>query len=804
MDGLQQLRIAARRLLREPIFALTAIITLAIGIGANSAVFTLVNGVLLRPLPYRDADALVMPHAVMRGEAIPIFSAPVFLALQEQARVFEDVALYSGGTVTLAGDGEPQEVSGAFISANYFDVVGVAPLLGRSFRAGENEPGSNQVLLLSEQLWRERYGASPAVIGSSIEVSGRTHEVVGVMPAQASFPPEWRFWVPQAYTEGFRDPTHVLSLSYNLVARLKPGVTAEQASADVARVVELAKEAGEFEHPHYTGAVMPLQEYYVGDARTPLLVLLGAVGLVLLIVCANLANLLLAQAASRTTDFAVRLSLGASSGQLVRQLMVESLVLGVVGGLAGLLLGVWAADAMIAMLPPGLPRMPDMGLDLTVVGFTMTVALLASFTFGLAPALQARHSSFATALREGGRGLAGRAGGRTRASLVLAETALAFALVIGAGLLIRSLGELRAVDPGFQPERTLTFGLSLPSVRYDSDERTSAYIERTVERLGAVPGVTSAGAIQHLPLGGSAMRIAFEVEGREPPAPGEEQVLDVRVATPGYFEAMGVPLRRGRLFGGADRAGAPVVALLSESAVARHFPGEDPIGRRIVLGWTFNGARVTGEVVGVVGDVRHGQLRAAADPEIYFPHAQVPLRSMAVTLRTAGEPLSLARTVSDAVHEIDPGIAVAQLRSMSDVVDASVATDRFMTRLLTAFSGIALLLAAIGIFGVISYGVAQRRREIGVRMAVGASQRQVLHLIVSGALRLAGGGILIGIAAAVLLARLMRSLLFGVQPFDLATFFSGGLVLLAVATAASVLPALTAARTPPAAVLNRE
>jgi predicted permease len=624
------------------------------------------------------------------------------------------------------------------------------------------------------------------------------------MPAHASFPPEWRFWIPQQFQPWFVDPGNVLSLGIGVVARLKPGVTTDQASADVARVVELAKAAADMDTPNYTGAVMPLEEYYVGEARTPLLVLLGAVGLMLLIVCANLANLLLAQAASRSTDFAVRLSLGASAGRLVRQLMTESLVLGFVGGAAGLLLGLWAADAMISLLPPELPRMPSMRLDATVVLFTLAISMTAAIVFGLAPALQVRRTALAASLREGGRGMAGRAGGRTRAGLVIAETALAFALVIGAGLLIRSFGELRTVNPGFSAENALTFRVGLPGVRYDTDERQIAFWDEAMERLAAVPGVTGVGAIQHLPLGGSAMRITFEVEGREPPPPGEEQALDVRVATPGYFEAMGVPVRRGRTFNDNDRAGGVPVALLSESAVARHFPNEDPIGRRIVMGWTRDSVRVQGTVVGIVGDVRHGQLRAQAEPEIYFPLAQVPRTGMAMTVRTAAEPLSVSGGVRGAIHEIDPSLAVSQLRPMTDVVAASVATDRFMTRLLTAFSAIALLLAAIGIFGVISYGVAQRSREIGVRIAVGASRRDVLRLIVKGALKLAGGGIIIGIAAALALGRFMQSLLFGVHPFDPATFASGSIVLLIVALSASLLPAWRAARTPPATVLNTE
>jgi putative ABC transport system permease protein len=798
-------RLAARRLVREPIFAVTAVLTLAVGIAANTAIFTLVNGILLRPLPYSAADELVLAHAVLRGDNYEVFSGPVFLALREEGRTFSDVAMFGHASATLAaGGGEPEQVQGGVISANYFDLVGVPPLHGRVFRAEENEPSAGKVVLLSEGVWRDRFGADETIVGRTVEISGLAREVVGIMPARASFPPQWQFWVPQQFTADFRDPTNVLALGYNVVARLRPGVTTEQASAEAARIVELAKAAGGMDNPAYTGAVTPLHDYYVDHARAPLLLLFGAVGLVLLIVCANIANLLLAQAAARSTDFAVRVSLGASSGQLLRQVMTESMVLGLVGGVAGLLLGMWAADAIIASLPADVFVMPGVAIDARVMLFTFATSLVAAILFGLAPALQARRGALSAALREGGRGLAGRAGGRTRAGLVLAESALAFALVIGAGLLLRSLGELRSVDPGFEPDNALVFQIGLPVVRYDSEERRVAFWDQLTERLEAVPGVSRVGAIQHLPLGGNAMQITFEVEGNPASAPGEEPAIQVRIVTPGYFDAMQIPLRRGRAFADSDRSGSTPVALLSESAAARHFPGEDPMGRRIMMDWSTEDGPVTGEVVGIVGDVRHGRLRTAAAPEIYFPQAQLPRVAMTFTLRTATAPMALARPVTDAVHELDPGLAVAQLRPLTDVVASSVETDRFMARLIAAFGAIALLLAAIGIFGVISYGVAQRRREIGVRMAVGATRGDVLRLIVAGALRLAGAGIILGALAGLALGRAMQSLLFGVAPFDPATFVIGGAVLVAVAVLASVVPALNAARTPPAIVLNAD
>jgi putative ABC transport system permease protein len=804
---LNDIRLALRRLVRDPLFSIVAITTLAIGIGANSAIFTLVNGVLLRPLPFADPDELVEIHAVIDGNDTNVFSSGAYLAMRDHATTFDGVGMYANTAGTFTGEDEPERIDGAAVSANYFDVIGVRPLRGRTFRTEENEPANAMAVLLSEGLWRDRFGSDPEIIGRTITINDRAREVIGVMPARASFPPEWRYWIPFQYTEDFRDPNNLYAIYLTIVARMKDGVTLEQASAEAVRVMEVAKQGAETNLPDWTAGTIPLHDYYMGDARRPLMVLLGAVGFVLLIACANLANLLLAQAASRTTDFAVRRALGASAGRLVRQLSVESLVLGITGGLAGLLLGAWGADALLALMPPELPRVPGLGVDMYVVLFTLLVSLVAAFLFGIAPALQARHAALATSLREGGRGVAGRSGTRTRSALVLVETALAFALVIGAGLLIRSLGQLRNVDPGFDVENALTFELLLPSTRYDNDERRSAFWRDLTGRLEAIPGAVRAGAINDLPLAGDGMTITFDVEGRPERAPGEQEAMDVRVATPGLFEALGVQLKRGRLFTADDRLGAPRVALLSEAAVARHFPNEDPIGKRIIMGWRAGnppGDQVTGEVVGIVSDVRHGQLREVAEPEIYFPEPQVAMQIMDVTVRTAADPVMLQDAVKQAVREIDPTLAVSNLRPMRDVVARSIAADRFMTRLLTAFSAVALVLAAIGIFGVISYGVAQRRREIGVRMAVGASRREVISLIVGGSMRLAAGGVLLGLVGSLLLTEQLRAMLYGIDPTDPITFVVAGVVLMAVAAVAALLPAWAAARTPPAAVLNTE
>jgi len=807
MDILTDLRISARRLVRNPLFTIIAVLTLGIGIGANSAIFTLVNGVLLRPLPFRAPQELVHIDITIDGEPTSVNSPGGFRAMRDHATSFESVAMAASTTATLTGHGDPVMLDGQAVSANYFDVLGVAPLRGRTFRIEENDPARQFVVMLGENLWRERFGGDESIIGRTIPLNDRSREVIGIVPAAATLPADREFWIPQPYTATFNDPDRMYGIYMQVFARLRPGVTVEQAAPDVRSAMEKGKALATIQLPNWSGSVRPLHEHFMGDARLPLLLLLGAVGFVLLIACANLANLLLAQATARATDFAVRRALGAGAGQLVRQLLVESVVLGFTGGVVGLLLGAWGAEALLRMMPPELPRLPGLGVDARVIAFTFTVSLLSALLFGLAPALQVRSSALAPGLRQGGRGLVGRSGARTRAALVLAETALAFALVIGAGLLIRTIGQLRSVDAGFDPADRVTFSLLLPPTRYETHEQRALFWTQAVERVRSIPGVAQAGAINHLPLSGNGMNLTFEVDGRPESLPGEERAMNLRIATASFFDAMGIDLVRGRLFDEHDTRAVTTVALLSEEAVQRHFPNEDPIGKRITMSLSIDtsGVPVAGTVVGIVGNVRHSRLRDSADPEIYFAAAQVPPSTMDFAAHTAGtEPLALQQAIADAVHQLDANLAVAGFRSMEDVVDASLATDRFMTTLLTAFSGVAMLLAAIGIFGVISYSVAQRRREIGVRMAVGASRRDVIGLVVTGALRLAGGGVVIGFIAALLLTRVLESLLYEVQPTDPVTFLVGGALLLAVAFVASMLPALSASRTPPAMVLNTE
>jgi putative ABC transport system permease protein len=590
-----------------------------------------------------------------------------------------------------------------------------------------------------------------------------------------------------------------------VVARLAPGRALEEAMAEVqglgARISRQFPESA-------TGvglAVFPLHDATVGDVRPALLVLLGAVGFVLLIACANVANLLLARAASREGEIAVRIALGAGRGRLVRQLLTESVVLALLGAVVGLLLAYWGAHLLVAMQPRGVPRLDAVQVDGTVAAFTFGVALLTGLLFGLVPALQATRNGLAGTLKDGGRGAVGKRGAaRMRGGLVVAEMALAVMLLAGAGLLIRSFSLLSRVDPGFQPERVLAFRVSLPEAQYDDDARVEAFFSRLEERLETLPGVSAAGGVMALPLTGTDMQLSFDVEGRPPAQPGQEPVLQVRVATHDYFRALGIPLVRGRMLTAQDRAGALPAVLLSEEAVRRYFPGEDPLGKRITLGWRRGSGSVGGEVVGIVGDVRQLGLDEDFPPEIYLPARQVAMGSLEMVVRTTGDPLALAAAVRREVAALDPNVPVEQVRTMEEIVSQSVSQPRFYMLLLGTFAAVALVLAAVGIFGVMSYAVVQRTREIGIRMALGADPARVLREVVAGGVGLAGVGVAVGTVLALAVTRVLSSLLFGITATDPATYLGAMAVLGGAALVSSYVPARRATRVDPMVALRGE
>jgi predicted permease len=802
---LQDLRYAARALRASPGFTLVAALTLALGVGANTAIFSVVNGVLLQPLPFPDPDRLARIFTVDGGPA-PM-SPRDFEDMREQNHTFGRMAAYDPYDRTLTGAGEPARLPAADVSFGFFETLGVSPLLGRTFREEESRPDRSSVVMLSHALWRQRFGGDAQIVGRTITVDGRGYAVVGVMPPAFDYPAGRQLWTPIPEDMDFKDEANRRAEYLGVIGRLRPDATLEGAGADLSTIAaRLAREHVD-KNTGVGASVAGLGDHLVKDVRVPLLVLLGAVGFVLLVACANVANLLLVRASTRASELAVRAALGAGRGRLLRQLLTESLLLGVVGGAAGLLFAVWGSEALVRMAPPGIPRLEGVGVDAPVVAFALGAAILTALLFGAVPALQATRPGLVQALKAGGRGALGaRHGARTRGLLVVGETALAVVLLVGAGLLLKSFVRLLDVDPGFRSASRLTFRLQLPEASYPEDAPKEVFTSTLLDRLRALPGVTSAGAVTGLPLSGSNMIISFDVEGRPSAAPGEGDAMQVRIATPDYFRTLDIPLRRGRMFTDADRGGAAPVVLLSETAVRRFFPGEDPLGKRIDLGWTrgHDGRKEGGEVVGIVGGVKQEGLADPLEPELYLPYAQTPVGPLSVVLRAEGDPRSLAGAVAREVRALDPNLPVADVKTLDEVVSQAVARPRFYLSLLALFAAAGLALAAIGIFGVLSYTVAQRRREIGIRIALGAQPAAVLRNVMAGALRLAAGGLVLGVAGALALSRAIRGLLFDVSAADPATFLAVAVTLGAAAALASWLPARSATRVDPASALRSE
>jgi putative ABC transport system permease protein len=801
----QDVQYAIRRLVKGSGFTAIALVTLALGIGANSAIFSVVNAVLLRPLPYPQSEELVGVYHVWKGRRA-VMSPMNFLDVKAQSRTIADMAAFNSGRYNLTGSGEPTQIDGAEVSASFFDVLRVRPLAGRTFHADENQPGRNTVVVLSHGLWQQRFGGDPKIVGRRITLDGRQITVVGVMPPGFSYPDKREIWLPLEYDEVFT--TKARGAWYlTVIGRLAPGATVAQATAEVQTIGRRLEQQYHADNADLEMTAVSLHEATVGPIRPALMVLLGAVGFVLLIACANVANLLLARAAARESEMAVRTALGASRARLVRQLLTEAVILSLFGGVLGLLVATWGADVLVALEPQGVPRLGEVGIDRSVIAFTGGVALLTGLLFGLVPALQATGAGLGGTLKEGGRGGIGSSGrARVRGALVVAEMALAVMLLAGAGLLLKSFVRLQQVDPGFRFDDRLVFRVGLPDVAYAEAPKRVVFFESLLERVRALPGVSSAGAVVGVPLGGLSFVLTFDVEGRPPARPGEEPTMQIRVATPDYFRTMGIPLRRGRLFTAADRAGSQEVVMLSETAARRFFPDEDPLGKVIRLGWGRGEGKpnVGGTVVGIVGDVKQLGLDEESQPELYVPYAQQPVGAMDVVLRTAVPPASLAGVVGRQVHALDPNIPVSSIRPMEQIVAASVSTRRFYMLLLSVFAAVALLLAAVGIFGVMSYAVVQRTREIGIRIALGARDGQVVGMVVRQAMFLALVGVGAGTVAALVLARTLEGLLFDLSPTDPPTFAGVAALLTIVALTASYLPARRAASVDPMIALRAE
>ncbi|HJU89493.1 MAG TPA: ABC transporter permease [Gemmatimonadaceae bacterium] len=801
----QDVSFAWRTLMRAPGFALVAILTLALGIGANTAIFSVVNGILLRPLPFHEPDRLVMVAQATAEHPRTTNSPANVMDWRTMNASFSGMAAWLSSSRNLTARGlDAERLEAAEVQTELFEILGVRPLAGRGFRPEEAEFNAEKVVLLGEPIWRSRYGSDPRVVGTTMVLDGVAHTVVGIIPEKQAYPRGAQIWLPLRFDPEWL-PKSRGAIYLRTVARLKPGVSLQQADAEMKAIAGRLEREYPESNAKYTAVVIPMHEWIVGDLRKPLLVLLGAVGLVLLIACTNVSNLMLVRASGRETEIAVRTALGAGRGRLVRQLVTESAVLSIIGGLAGVLLAVWGVRALVRIAPEDIPRLDAVRVDPTVLFFATLAALLTGVVFGLIPALHAARPDIGSALKEGARGSGARpASRRLRNTLVVSEIALAVMLLAGAGLLIRSFRELVQVDPGFRAENVMTFTLSLPEEKYEELSSQSLFIDQLVERLRAVPGVKATAASIGLPLTGFSFSFSFEIAGKPKPPDGEEPSAQVRLVTPDYFRTMEIPTIRGRTFTPADRWGSQQVLVATESAARRFFPGEDPIGKRITFGWGRDSLRLGGEIVGIIGDVRQSELSKAALPEIYAPFAQWPVDFISVVMRTTGEPNAVVNGARNALRELDADLPMYNVRTLEAVVSESVARPRFYMLLLTSFAAVALLLSAIGIYGVIAYLVSMRTRELGIRIALGASNGDVLRLVLREGVVMASAGLVVGTIGALALSRLLSGLLFGVAPTDPLTFALVAATLAAVALAASFIPARRASRLDPLVAIRAE
>ncbi|HSE97852.1 MAG TPA: ABC transporter permease [Blastocatellia bacterium] len=807
MDTLMQdLRYGARSLVKNPGFTLVAVLALALGIGANTAIFSVVNTLLFSPLKFKDPDRLVMvwEKNFPRNRERNVVSPANFLDWNNQNQVFEHMAAVVDYPVNLTNAGEPEELQAQLVTASFFPTLGVQPVYGRAFLDSEDVPNGERVAIVSHRLWQGRFGADPGLVGKQITLSGRPCTVVGIMGPDFYFlNNETDIWVPMGLNAGL-NYREVSGRYMRTVARLKPGVTLEQAQAEMTLIASRLEESYREFNAGWGANVFSLQDEIVGDIRPALLILLGAVFFVLLIACANVANLLLARAAARQKELALRTALGASRGRLIRQLLNESLLLAVIGGVAGLLLAYWAIEALIAFNPGNIPRLEEVSLDGRVLAFTLGVSFITGLIFGVIPALQASRPDLNESLKEGGRSSAGGAGHRrVRSIFVVSEVALALVLLVGAGLMIKSFAKLQRVDLGYNPENVLTARVLLPGSKYGDNPKRAAFFKQAVERLAAIPGVQAAGAISWLPLIGLGSSTSFWVDGRPEPPPGERPGTDVRVITPGYFAAMGIPLIKGRILDERDTAEGPRVLVINETMARQFFPGEDPIGKRLIINW--DRPPLPDEIVGVVGDAKLVSVAGETRPAIYWPHArQATYSSMTFAVRTTGDPLAIVGSLQSEIRAIDPEQPIADIRPMEEVVATSLSRPRFNMLLLGLFAGVAMILASVGIYGVMAYSVTQRTHEIGIRMALGARGADVMKMIVGQGMVLALAGVGIGLVGAYFITGLMSSLLFGVAATDPITFLSISLLLAVVAFVACYVPARRATKVDPMVALRYE
>ena len=808
---LKDIRYGIRNLLKHPGFTAIAVITLALGIGANTAMFSVINAVLLRPLPYRDPARLVTIWE--QSPERDMYQLPVSLANMrdwiDQSQSFEQISAYTFTNLNLTGTGEPARLGTVRASANLFPLVGAIPTIGRSFLPEEDKEGANHVVILGHALWQSRFGSDPGIVGKPLTLNNQSYTVVGVMASNSQFPVGFGYM-----GKVLNDPIDLYvplaangreiergNYSFFAIGRLKPGVKIDQARAEMTTI------EGRLEKEYPGGntgigiSLIPTQEQTVKDIRPALLVLFGAVAFLLLIACANIANLLLARAASRKKEIAIRTALGASRLRVLRLLLTESLMLSLAGGGIGFLLALWGTDALMALEPDNIPRLNEVGVDARVFLFTLAVSVVTGIVFGLIPGMRAARPDLNEALKEGSRGSMGSAGSkRTRSVLVALEVALSLVLLVGAGLMIKSFWRLQQTNLGFNPENVLAVSLTLPESRYPEDRQRASFFQEALARLQSVSGVQSAGATTSLPLTLSVNGSDFRIEGQPEPEAGKELIINISSVSPGYFQTLGVPLMKGRDFSDRDNKDAPETAIINNDLARTYFPNEDPIGKRI----KFTDTETWISIVGVTGDVKQLGQDIGVKPEIYFPYLQVPAASMSVVVRTANEPLSLTGAVKTQIQIIDKDLPIDDAKTMQQLLANSRSGRRFNLILLTGFALVALVLAMVGIYGVMSYTVTQRTHEIGIRVAVGAQPRDVFRMVIGQGMMLAMIGVAFGLVGAFALTRLMKTMLFGVEATDPATFVSIALLLTGVALVACYIPSRRATKVDPLVALRYE
>jgi predicted permease len=804
----QNLRYGSRLLAKNPGFAAVAVLTLGLGIGVNTAIFSVVNAVLLRPLPFDNPDQLVMVWQTnpQRGISQDLVSPANLNDWQQQSHTVRQFAAFNPRGFSLTGTGEPEQLPGTFVSVELFPMLGANPLLGRNFLPDEGRPGGNRSVIISFALWQRRFGGDPNLLGKPLTLNGAIYTVVGIMPAKFQFPIQGQFpipvseiWAPQSF-----DPAQLNRGNRDLFAigRLQPGVSIEEAQAEMSTIAQGLAE----QHPDTNrGTGVYLVGYHqqlTGNLRPALLVLLGAVVFVLLIACANVANLLLARAAARQRELAIRTALGAGRSRLVRQLLTESVLLSMLGGALGLALALWNFNAIVAALPAHMPRASEIQIDWKVLVFTFAVAVMTGVIFGLVPAVHASRLNLNEALKEsGGKGTGGFVRHRVRNLLVVTEVALAMVLLVGAGLLIRSFYRLQQVNPGFNTENVLSVPISIPQRRYPDGNARAAFVNRIMEKLKAMPGVQTVGGVTTLPLSGEYSSRSFIVEG-QPISPGDRQVANMRAATTDYFRLMSIPIVKGRGFTEQDHIDAPTVVIINETFERLYFPNEDPIGKRIVSPASSDGIPLT--IVGVAGDVRNGGPEDEPKPEFYYSYFQNQIPFLVIAIRTAGEPAGMIPAVRREIWSEDKDLPLSSISTLEQLLSRTTAERRFNLLLLGLFSGLALVLAVVGIYGVVSYAVTQRTHEIGLRLALGAQHGDVRKLVIKQGMIPVVAGIAIGLGGALALTRLMKSLLFGVSATDPLTFVGLSLLLIVVALAACWIPARRATKVDPLLALRYE